>query len=130
MCGNTQYIQFDTNLNLFKKKKNYSILPLEYSYLVYPFASVLMLILLSEHESDFIHFLIAMSPNPEFLFYSKLIFHLSSKVKTTISMMLFVISVILIFSSATTQNSQYLCLCVLQICFSFVKQCLLGYRPY
>ena len=131
MCSKTHYIHFDTNLNLFKKNKNYSILPLKCSYLWYPLASILALVFLCEHESDFIHFLLEMSPNLEFLFCSKPIFYILSKFKKTISMTLFVTSVILIFSNATTPGAQYVSICVFQIfCFSFAKKYLHGCRPY
>ena len=74
ICSKTYYIKFDTNLNLFKKNENYSLLPLKCSYLWYPLASILALVFLCEHESDCIHFLLEMSPNLDFVFCSKPIF--------------------------------------------------------
>ena len=123
ICSKTYYIKFDTNLNLFKKNENYSILPLKCSYLWYPLASILALVFLCEHESDCIHFLLEMSPNIDFVFCSKPIFYILSKFKKTISTTLFVTSVILIFSNATTPGAQYVSICVFQIfCFSFAKK--------
>ena len=74
MCNNTHFIQFDTKLNLFnKKKKNYSILSIiKCSYFWYPLASFSALVLLSEHELYFIHFLLASSYNLEILFSPEL----------------------------------------------------------
>ena len=122
ICSNTDYVPFDTNLNLFKKKKN-SIFPW-YSCLWYSSTNFIALILLSEYETKNLPFFLAiMSKNSDFLLWFELTFQLLFKFKKTITMMFLVTSVILIFSIATNPSDQYVCVCVLQIfCFSFVRK--------
>ena len=122
MCSNTYYVPFDTNLNLFKKKKN-SLFPL-YSCLWYSSVCFTVLVLLSDYETNFMHFFLAvMSPNSKFLPCFEFIFLLLSKFKKAISTTLFVTSVIFILTTSTTPNAQYICVCVLQIfCLSLVRK--------
>ena len=121
VCSNTYYVPFDTNLNIFKKNLNPSIPPL-WLFLWYSSPSFLALVLLSEYE-NFKHSLIAfMSPNlicfPCFEL-SICLFEFRKTISTTFS----VAFVLLIFSTATTPNAQYVCICVLQIfCLSFARE--------
>ena len=113
MCKNTHYIQFDTNLNVYKKNKENLISPLKCPYTWISLVTSLAMVLLS--EIDFLHFCIAFSTNFELRFCFELIFYLLSKFRKTISRMLFMTSVILVFSTATTPNTQYVCIAVLKI---------------
>lgn len=75
------YVPFDTNLNLFKKNKNYSIFP---SFLWYSLVSCLSLVSLIDHEANILHFSLAiMPPNFDFLSYFELIFYLFSEFEKT-----------------------------------------------
>ena len=130
MCNNTFYVPFDTNLNLFKKNTN-STLPL-FSCLWYSSVCFIALVLLSDYKMNFMHlFSVVMLLNSEFLYCFETIFYLLCKFKKAISMTFFVTSVILIFTTATTPNAHYVCICVLQIfCLFLQENCLLGCRPY
>ena len=121
MCRNTHYVPFDTNLNLFKKNKSYSILTCSHLWFT---SAGLALVLLSEYETDFIQFLLAvMSPSFELLPCFELMLYLLSKFKKTLSFTFFVASVFLIFTISTTPSAQYVCVLVLQIsCISFAKE--------
>ena len=120
MSRKTYYVPFDTNLNLFRKDKKNSMLCL-YSFLWYSSASFLALVLLSEYENT--HFFLAVSPNIDFLSFFEQILQVYSKFKKTISTTLSVIYVLIILSTATTPNTQYVCICVLQIvCLSSAKE--------
>ena len=90
-----------------------------YSFLRYSSASFLALV--SEYENT--HFFLAVSPNLDFLSFFEQILQVYSKFKKPISMTLSVIYVLIIPSTATTPNTQYICIWVLQIvCFSLAKE--------
>ena len=110
LCGNTYYVPFDTNLSLFKKVK-YSTIHHLCSFLWYYSANFLTLVLLSESKTNCIHlFLVVIIPNFNYLSFFEHIVYLLHKFRKTISWTFFVASVILIFSMATTPNTQYLCI--------------------
>ena len=122
MCSNTHFVPFETNLSLFKRIKNAPTLTL-CSCVWYYSASSLTLALFSECETNFIYFLIATMSNFKLLFCYELLLYLITKFKKIISLTLFVTTVILIFSIATTPYAQYVCIYVLQVfCLSFAKE--------
>ena len=123
MCCNTYYVQFDTNLNLFKKNKTSNFLLFSFSW--YSSVSFIVLVLLiNDYETNFMNFFLAVtSPISEIPLCFEIIFQILSKFKKAISMTLFVISVIHIFKIATAPSAQYVCIFVLQIfCLSFAKE--------
>ena len=123
ICRDTNYVLFNTNLSLFRKNKNLSIVPY-FTCLWYFSASFLALVLLlSEYDANGMYLLLTiMAPNFQFLLFSKLVIYVFSKFKKTILLTFFVASVILIFSISTTPKTQYVCIYVLQIsCLNFAK---------
>ena len=99
ICRNTHFAPFDTNLNLFKKNKSYSILSCACLWFT---STSLALVLFNEYETDLIQFLAIMQLNFEFLPRIELILYLVSKFKKIISITLFLASVFLIFAISTT----------------------------
>ena len=122
VCRKTHYVPFDTNLNLFRKNKNHPILSLCY-FSWYSLPSVALVFLISEYENVTAFLLVVMSPNFDFNPCFKISRYLLSKFKKTISATFSIAFVLFIFSTATTANAQYACICVFQIvCLSFTKE--------
>ena len=114
LCNHVRYVSFNTNLNLYSKKKNI----LEFPKCIWTYLSLIFIgLLLSECENEqILLFIICMNPD----FGS--VFNLALKFRKLISWTLFRILSIYMFSMAVTPAACILCLMVYQIwCHSCTK---------